>query len=73
MPDRPKRSLGNCRSLKSQDEHDYVQWHVVPSELPIKSGIKTLRLGWNKIRDEGVGYLADMLVVNDVLEELDIG
>ena len=40
---------------------------------PIKSGIKTLRLGWNKIRDEGVGYLADMLVVNDVLEELDIG
>ena len=40
---------------------------------PIKSGIKTLRMGWNKIKDLGVSYLANMLKVNNVLEELDLG
>lgn len=40
---------------------------------PIKSGIKTLRMGWNKIKDLGVSYLAEMLKVNNVLEELDLG
>ena len=30
-------------------------------------------MGWNKIKDLGVSYLAKMLTVNNVLEELDLG
>merc|ERR1711981_285483 len=30
-------------------------------------------MGWNKIKDLGVSYLAEMLKVNNVLEELDLG
>ena len=39
----------------------------------IKSGIRHLKLGWNKIRNQGVKYLASMLKVNNVIETLDLG
>ena len=40
---------------------------------PIVSNLKHLKMGWNKIRNDGVVSLADMLKYNNKLETLDLG